>query len=62
MDIITLAAAKSYTDKKTANGGGGAAADDENIMDTMAEIGLIDPVTLSDGSIITSNKNEIYTF
>lgn len=24
MDIITLAVAKSYTDKKTANGGGGA--------------------------------------
>ena len=35
-------------------------ADDENIMDAMAEIDLIAPVALLDGSIITSNSNEIY--
>lgn len=35
--------------------------DDEEIMDLMAEMELIDPVTLSDGSILVSNNNEIYT-
>lgn len=36
-------------------------ANDEDIMDTMTEMGLVDPVTLSDGSILISNNNEIYS-
>jgi hypothetical protein len=33
----------------------------EDIMDLLSEIGAIDPVTTSDGSILTSQTGEIYT-
>lgn len=33
---------------------------DEDVMDAIAEMGLVEPVALSDGSILTSNNNEIY--
>ena len=37
------------------------ATDDDALMDFMAEMELVDPVTLSDGSILISNNNEIYS-
>ena len=37
------------------------AATDEEIMDALTEMELIEPVSLSDGSILISNKNEIYS-
>lgn len=36
-------------------------AADEEIMDFMAEINLITPVTSSDGDILTGNNGEIYS-
>lgn len=37
------------------------ATTDEEIMDVMTEMELIEPVSLLDGSILISNKNEIYS-
>jgi Tfp pilus assembly protein FimT len=36
-------------------------ATDEDIMDLLSEIGAVEPVTTSDGSVLTNSTGEIYT-
>lgn len=36
-------------------------ATDEDIMDLLTEIGVVEPVTMYDGSILTNSIGEIYT-
>lgn len=36
-------------------------ATDEDAMDVLAELGAIEPITISDGSILTSSTGEVYT-
>lgn len=43
------------------SGGTASAANDEDIMDAMAEMNLVEPITLLNGAILTSNNGEIYS-
>ena len=53
LDIITLALAKSYTDQLIAT--------NDDAMDFLAEMEMTTPVTNSNGEILISQSNEIYS-
>ena len=58
---IAIHLSEGWEVPNTSTGGDSGGATDEEIMDAMAEMELIEPVSLLDGSILISNKNEIYS-
>lgn len=58
MDLVTLALAKKYTDKKVGQGSG------INLPEPivfLAEMGLIDPIVSEQGLVYIDNNNVIYS-